>query len=66
MDQATQLLADGLDDRARAMAQYPASPAGKKVEIAVPLGVPNIGTLAMRQSNRIAAVVRDDVLLEQL
>ncbi len=46
VDQLAQLLADGLDHRRRTMAQQIAAPAAEQVEIAVPLGVPDVRSFA--------------------
>ena len=45
VDQLAQLIADGLDHRGRAMTQQVAAPAGKQIEIAIPLVVPHPGIL---------------------
>ena len=66
VDQRGDLLLHGLDDRRGTMAQQVAAPAGEEIEIAVALGVPDVRAFAAHQRDRIAAVVGDDVLLEQL
>ena len=49
VDQRGHLLLHGLDDRLGAMAQQVAAPAGKEIEIAVALGVPDVRALAAHQ-----------------
>ena len=66
VDQLAQLVADGLDDRRRAMAQQVAAPAGEEVEIAVALAVPHPGVLAADQGDGKASVVGDHVALKEL
>ena len=64
VDQLADLLADRLDHARRAVAEQVAAPAGEEVEVAVPLGVPDLRALAADQADRVAAVVRDHVPLE--
>ena len=66
MDEPADLFAHRLDDARRAMAQEIAAPAGKEVEIAVPFVVPDVGSFAAHQANRIARVVGNDVTLIQV
>ena len=66
VDQLAQLLADRLDHRRRAVAQQVASPAGKQIQVAVPLGVPDVGAFAADQGHGKPAVVGNHVLLEEL
>ncbi len=65
VDQLAQLLADGLDDRGRAMPQQVAPPAGKQIEVAVPFGVPHPGVFAADQGHGKPPVVGDHVALEE-
>ena len=55
-----------LDDARRTVAEQVAAPAGEEVEVAVALGVPDVRALAAHQADRVARVVADDVLLEQV
>ena len=66
VDQLAQLLADRLDHRRRAMSQQIAAPTVEQVEVAVPLRVPHVRSLAPHQADGKAIVVGNYVTLEQL
>ena len=66
MNEPAHLLAHGLDDARRTVAQQTAAPAGKEIEVAIARVVPDVRALAAHQADRIARVVADDVLLIQL
>src|SRR5207237_5668291 len=55
VDQLGNLVLHGLDDARRAMADQVAAPAGEEIEIALPLGVPDVRPFAADQANRISA-----------
>ncbi len=53
MNQLADLFTDRLDDPRRAMPEQVAAPAGKEVEVTVPLGVPDPRTFALtRQTGK--------------
>src|SRR5262249_30224548 len=64
--QTAYLLADGGHHARRAMANQIAAPAWEEIEVAIALGVPHAGSFAAHQRNRVARVVADDKLLEQV
>ncbi len=66
VNQPGHLLLHRADDARRAMAEQVAAPAGEEVEVALALGVPDVGALAANQAHRVAAIIADDVLIEQL
>src|SRR5262249_48057979 len=55
------LLADRLDHPRRTLAQKITAPARDEVAAAVPLSVPDPGTLTPDQADRVSAIVRDHI-----
>src|SRR5436190_8332785 len=51
MDELAHLSADRLHHARRAVAQQIATPAWKEIQVAVPLGVPHVGTLATHEAD---------------
>src|SRR5262249_7390446 len=66
VDELADLVADGLDDAGRAVAEQVAAPAREEIEVAVALGVPYKGAFAAHQADRVARVVADDKALERV
>ena len=66
MNQRGDLLLHRPHHMRRAMSQQVAPPAGKEIQVAVPLAVPNERALAADEIDRIAVVIADDVAFEKL
>ena len=66
MDEVLHLILNRLHHARRRMPQDVAAPAGEQVEIAFPLGVPDIRPFAMHKADGVANVIRDHIFLEQL
>jgi len=64
MDQPGDLFLDGGNHSWRTVPQNPATPTRKKVEILVPLIIPNTRIHSAFQANRIPGVVGDYILLK--
>src|SRR5436190_1554078 len=61
MNERGHLLLHGPHDGLGTVTEQIAAPAWKEIEIAIPLAVPHVRTLAADQRHRIASVVADDV-----